>query len=62
MQSINIGFLVYPDVIQLDVTAAYQILAFPPNTTIHLIGKTLDPIVSNEGLIITPTVKLEKLS
>ncbi|WP_019506162.1 DJ-1/PfpI family protein [Pleurocapsa sp. PCC 7319] len=56
---INIGFLVYPDVIQLDVMAAYQVLAFPPNTTIHLLGKTLTPITSNEGLIITPTTTLD---
>ena len=26
----NIGFLVYPDVVQLDVMGAYQVLAFPP--------------------------------
>ena len=56
---INIGFLVYPDVIQLDVMAAYQVLAFPPNTTIHLLGKTLTPITSKEGLIITPTATLD---
>lgn len=56
---INIGFLVYPDVIQLDVMAAYQVLAFPPNTTIHLFWKTLTPITSNEGLIITPTTTLD---
>ena len=55
----NIGFLVYPDVIQLDIMGAYQVLAFPPNTTIHLVGKTLTPIVSNEGLIITPTTTLD---
>lgn len=54
-KQINIGFLVYPDVVQLDVMGAYQVLAFPPNATIHLIWKTLEPITSNEGLIITPT-------
>ena len=56
---INIGFLVYPDVVQLDVMGAYQVLAFPPNTTIHLLGKSLTPIVSNEGLTITPTTTLD---
>ena len=54
-EQINIGFLVYPDVVQLDVMGAYQVLAFPPNANVHLIWKTLDPIKSNEGLIITPT-------
>lgn len=54
----NIGFLVYPDVIQLDVMAAYQVLTFPPQTKVHLIWKTLTPVVSNESLIITPTTTL----
>ena len=54
-KQINIGFLVYPDVVQLDVMSAYQVLSFPPDATVHLIWKTLEPIESSEGLIITPT-------
>ena len=59
-KQINIGFLIYPDVIQLDVMGAYQVLSFPPNAAIHLIWKTLDPITSNEGLIITPTQTIDR--
>ena len=51
----QIGFLIYPGVIQLDVMGAYQVLAFPQNTQMHLIWKTLSSIVSNEGLILVPT-------
>ncbi|MEL6401864.1 MAG: DJ-1/PfpI family protein [Cyanobacteria bacterium J06626_4] len=58
MSQLQIGFLVYPDVVQLDVMGAYQVLAFPPNTQVHLIWKTLTPITSNEGLIFSPTVTL----
>lgn len=58
MSQLQIGFLIYPGVIQLDVMGAYQVLAFPPNTQVHVIGKTLTPIVSNEGLILMPTVTL----
>jgi cyclohexyl-isocyanide hydratase len=58
MNQIQIGFLIYPGVIQLDVTGAYQVLSFPANTQMHLIGKTLSPIVSNEGLTLAPTVTL----
>ena len=58
MEPIQVGFLIYPGVIQLDVTAAYQVLAFPPNIQLHLIAKTLEPLVSNEGLLLTPTVTL----
>ncbi|GAB4531639.1 MAG: DJ-1/PfpI family protein [Pleurocapsa sp.] len=62
MQQINIGFLVYPDVVQLDIMGAYQVLAFPPQTTIHLVGKNITPVTSNEGLIITPTTTIDNCS
>ena len=57
-KQINIGFLIYPDVVQLDVMAASQVFSFPPNASIHLIWKTLEPVTSNEGLIITPTTTI----
>jgi cyclohexyl-isocyanide hydratase len=57
---LQIGFLVYPGVIQLDVMAAYQVLSFPPNTQVHLLWKTLEPVTSNEGLKILPTKTLEE--
>lgn len=58
-KQVQIGFLVYPGVIQLDVMAAYQVLSFPPNTQNHLIWKTLEPISSNEGLTLIPTTTLK---
>ena len=58
MSQLQIGFLIYPDVIQLDVMGAYQVLTFPPNTQVHLIWKTPTSITSNEGLILTPTTTL----
>lgn len=39
--------------------AAYQVCSFPPNSNIHLMGKTLNPVRSNEGLIITPTTTMD---
>lgn len=59
MTLFNIGFLVYSDVVQLDIMGAYQVLSFPPNAKIHLIAKTLDSIASNEGLTITPTTTID---
>ena len=59
MTSVNIGFLIYPQVVQLDVMGAYQVLSFPPNAQTHLIAKTLNPIISNEGLTIAPTTTLD---
>jgi cyclohexyl-isocyanide hydratase len=59
MTQLQIGFLIYPGVIQLDVMGAYQVLAFPPQTQVHLIWKNLNAIASNEGLIMTPTVTFQ---
>lgn len=59
LKQLQIGFLVYPGVIQLDVTAAYQVLAFPPHIQVHLLWKTLTPINSNEGLVLMPTTTLK---
>lgn len=58
MSQLQIGFLIYPGVIQLDVMGAFQVLSFPPNIQVHLIWKTLNPIISHEGLTITPTITL----
>jgi cyclohexyl-isocyanide hydratase len=45
MNLLQIGFLIYPGVIQLDVMGAYQVLDFPPNTKVHLLWKTLSPVI-----------------
>jgi cyclohexyl-isocyanide hydratase len=58
MTQIQIGFLIYPGVVQLDVMAAHQVLAFPPQTEVHLVGTTLEPVISNEGVTLTPTTTL----
>lgn len=55
MSSLHVGFLIYPGVVQLDVMGAYQVLAFPPNTEMHLISKTAAPITSNEGVKLLPS-------
>ncbi|MFM7427746.1 MAG: DJ-1/PfpI family protein [Elainella sp.] len=57
-QPVQIGFVIYPGVVQLDVMAAYQVLAFPPQTQLYLISRTLEPVTSNEGLGLTPDLTL----
>lgn len=58
MDQLQIGFLIYPDVVQLDVMAAYQVLSFAPHCQLHLIAATRSPLRSNEGLMLLPTVTL----
>jgi cyclohexyl-isocyanide hydratase len=54
--SLQIGFLVFPAVQQLDLTAPYEVFASIPGATIHLIWKDLAAIKSATGLVLTPTV------
>jgi len=53
--SIAIGFLVFPDVQQLDLTGPYEVLASLPAATMHLVWKSTAPIVSATGLVLQPT-------
>jgi cyclohexyl-isocyanide hydratase len=52
---IHIGFLIYPDVTQLDATGPAQVLSRVPGAVIHMIWKTLDPVQTDAGFSINPT-------
>jgi len=50
----RIGFLLFPDMTQLDMTGPHQIFALMPGAEICLVAKTKDPVKSAEGLMFTP--------
>ena len=54
-----IGFPLFPDLLQLDLTGPYGVLAAGPNVRIHLLWKDLNPIRSSDGLILLPTTTFE---
>ncbi|EMH4161111.1 DJ-1/PfpI family protein [Pluralibacter gergoviae] len=53
---VSIGLLLFPALTQLDLTGPYEVFARAPNTTIHLIWKNLDLVVSDRGMAIQPTI------
>lgn len=53
--TIEIGFLFYPGMTQLDVTGPFEVLARLPGARIHLLWKTIEPITSDVGLVLVPT-------
>ncbi|NVH73439.1 DJ-1/PfpI family protein [Paraburkholderia sp. JPY432] len=53
--SLQIGFLVFPKVQQLDLTGPHDVLASVPDATMHLVWKTREPVVSSNGLVLTPS-------
>ena len=54
--TIHIGFLLFPNVTQLDLTGPAQVLSRVPDATVHLAWKTLDPVPTDSGFAICPTI------
>ena len=50
----NVGFLLFPKLTQLDLTGPYEVLARAPGAKLHLIWKYPDPVESDRGLHLTP--------
>jgi cyclohexyl-isocyanide hydratase len=53
--SFRIGLLLFPDITQLDMTGPYEVFTKLPGAEVHLVWKTLDPVVANGGMQIVPT-------
>jgi cyclohexyl-isocyanide hydratase len=53
--TLEIGFLFFPGMTQLDVTGPFEVLARLPGARIHLLWKRIEPITSDVGLILLPT-------
>jgi cyclohexyl-isocyanide hydratase len=52
----RIGMLIFPRLTQLDMTGPYEVLARLPNTTVDLVARTRDPVTTDRGMRIVPTV------
>lgn len=51
----NIGFVLFPNVTQLDFTGPLQVMHRIPGATTHIIAKALAPVPSDCGLSLVPT-------
>ena len=51
----NIGFVLFPDVTQLDFTGPLQVLHRVPGAAMHILAKTAEPVPSDCGLSLVPT-------
>lgn len=52
----RVGMLIFPRMTQLDMTGPYEVLARLPDTTVDLVARTLDPVTTDRGMQIVPTV------
>jgi cyclohexyl-isocyanide hydratase len=55
MSSFNVGYVIFPELTQLDFTGPLQVLARLPNSTTHIAAKTMAPVPSDCGLALMPT-------
>jgi cyclohexyl-isocyanide hydratase len=55
---LTIGCLIFPQQDQIDFTGPFEVLSRLPNSTIHVLAKTLAPIRDVKGLILTPEMTI----
>ena len=58
MAAIEIGFLAFPRLTQLDLAGPHEVLARLPGARIHLLARTREPVVAEGGLALLPTATL----
>lgn len=58
MSSLRVVALLFPGVTQLDLTGPLQVLAVSGQLELHLAWRTLDPVPTDAGFSIVPTVTL----
>lgn len=58
MSRTNVGFLIFPNLTQLDFTGPLQVLSRLPGASVHIAAKTREPVMSDCGLALVPTVTL----
>jgi cyclohexyl-isocyanide hydratase len=51
----RIGFLLFPNITQLDLTGPWEVLSQMPRAQLFLVWKTLEPVRAGSGLTILPT-------
>lgn len=56
MTDFNIGFVIFPMITQLDFTGPLQVLNRVPGAKTHIVAKTLDPVPTDCGLGLMPSV------
>ncbi len=57
---LHIGFLLFPNVTQLDLTGPAQVLSRLPGAQVHVAWKTLDPVPTDVGFSIVPTTTFDE--
>jgi cyclohexyl-isocyanide hydratase len=52
----HIGLLLFPAMTQIDFAEPFEVFARLPDTIVHVVAQTLDPVRTDRGLVLVPTV------
>lgn len=53
--ALNIAFVLFPNVTQLDFTGPLQVLSRVPSAKIHIVAKSMAPVMTDAALTLNPT-------
>lgn len=59
-RKLDIGFLLFPNLTQLDLTGPYEVFSRLPEVRVHLVWKTRDLVISDTGMAIMPDMTLDE--
>src|SRR5262249_14330848 len=59
MSVFTIGFVIFPNLTQLDFTGPLQVLNRLPDSKVHIVAKSLEPVPSDCGLSLVPTTTFQ---
>jgi cyclohexyl-isocyanide hydratase len=60
MPTLEIGFLAFPRITQLDLTGPLEVLAHLPGARIHVVARDRAPVVAESGLVLLPSTTLHE--
>jgi cyclohexyl-isocyanide hydratase len=52
----QIGLLLFPAMTQIDFAEPFEVFARLPDVAVHVVARTLDPVRTDRGLVLMPTV------
>jgi cyclohexyl-isocyanide hydratase len=58
MASLEIGFLAFPRITQLDLTGPLEVLSHLPGARLHVVARDRGPVTSESGLVLLPSTTL----
>lgn len=56
-----VALLLFPELTQLDLTGPYEVLSRCPDTRVHLVAKSREPVRTEHGMTLMPTATFAEL-